>query len=91
VPPGARIQTEAVAYEHLVADGPDGQEKRPRSKRYLSHDGALTDRRLGVLIVHDWTGVGPNVRMCAQMLARLAYVALAAEACGAGIHPTGMA
>ncbi len=42
----------------------------------------------GVLVVHEWTGIGDYVRMRADMLARLGYVALAADLYGADVRPT---
>jgi dienelactone hydrolase len=75
----ADIQSEAVVYEQ------DGTQL----EGYLAKDTALDGRRPGVLIVHDWTGVGDNSRMRAQMIARLGYVALAADVYGLGVHPSG--
>lgn len=46
------------------------------------------DPRPGILIVHDAWGLAENVKMRAQMLARLGYVALCADIYGAGIRPT---
>lgn len=42
----------------------------------------------GVLVVHDWLGVSDYVRMRADMLARLGYVAFAADIFGADTRPT---
>lgn len=81
LPPGARIHLAAVRYRHDDTD----------LEGYLARDDARAGSRPGVLIVHDWTGVGPNVQMRANMLARLGYVALAADVYGAGIRPTGEA
>lgn len=41
----------------------------------------------GVLVVHDWLGVGDYVRMRCEMLARLGYVAFAADVFGADTRP----
>ncbi len=41
-----------------------------------------------VLVFHAWMGVGANVEMRAQMLARLGYTAFAADVYGAGVRPT---
>lgn len=97
VAPGARIATESVVYEHVAgagAEGGAGTAVGPSGERtglegYLAYDAALIDPRPAVLIVHDWTGVDPNVQMRAQMLARLGYVALAADVYGKGVRPTG--
>lgn len=48
-------------------------------------DGAMHP---GVLVVHDWLGVGDYVRMRADMLARLGYVAFAADVYGADTRPS---
>jgi dienelactone hydrolase len=42
----------------------------------------------GVLVAHDWVGVSDYVRMRADMLARLGYIALAADLYGADVRPT---
>lgn len=44
--------------------------------------------RIGVLIFHDWFGVADTAIMRAQMLARLGYVAFAADVFGADTRPT---
>jgi dienelactone hydrolase len=73
------VEAESVEYEHegLALQG------------YLARDVQADERKPGVLILHDWTGVGDNVKMRAQMLARLGYVAFAADLYGAGVRPTG--
>jgi Dienelactone hydrolase and related enzymes len=79
LPDGALIETGPVQYSH---DGTD-------LGGYLARDVTRTEPLPAVLIVHDWTGVGPNVQMRAQMLARLGYIAFAADVYGAGVRPTG--
>jgi dienelactone hydrolase len=78
IPPGARIATGPVDY---ALDGTALQ-------GYLAVDEASTERRPGVLVIHDWLGVGDYVQVRAQMLARLGYVALAADIYGAELRPT---
>ncbi|WP_423919165.1 dienelactone hydrolase family protein [Frigoribacterium sp. 2-23] len=41
-----------------------------------------------VLVLHDWMGVIDHVKVRAQMLARLGYVALAGDIYGQGVRPT---
>jgi dienelactone hydrolase len=41
----------------------------------------------GVLVVHDWMGVGPYAVMRAEQLARLGYIAFVADIYGKGIRP----
>ncbi len=52
---------------------------------YLDLPGRI---RPGILISHDWLGVGDFVRKKAEQLAALGYVALAADVYGKGIRPT---
>ncbi|MFF9564046.1 dienelactone hydrolase family protein [Leifsonia sp. NPDC014704] len=81
VPIGERsvIEAETVAYEHAGVP----------LEGYLARDAQADERRPAVLVLHDWHGVGDNVRMRAQMLARSGYVAFAADLYGAGIRPAG--
>ncbi|TGK27126.1 dienelactone hydrolase family protein [Leptospira yasudae] len=44
----------------------------------------------GVLVVHDWMGIGENSKMRADKLAGLGYVALAVDIYGKGVKPKGM-
>jgi len=55
---------------------------------YLAWDDSTTVSRPGVLIVHEWTGLGPYVKKRAEMLAKLGYVAFAADIYGKGIRPS---
>ena len=53
----------------------------------VSYDTAGPARKPGVLVVHDWMGVGPFVRARAEQLAGLGYVAFAADVYGKGVRP----
>jgi dienelactone hydrolase len=55
---------------------------------YLAWDDAATAPRPGVLVVHEWTGLGDYVKMRADNLAALGYVAFAADIYGKGIRPS---
>jgi dienelactone hydrolase len=54
----------------------------------ISYDTAGPARKPGVLVIHDWMGVGPYVRGRAEQLAALGYVAFAADIYGKGVRPT---
>ena len=54
---------------------------------YLAWDDAVTGTRPGVLVVHEWTGLGDYVKMRASKLAELGYIAFAADIYGKGIRP----
>lgn len=73
----AKIQTQVVEYKqgNTVLEG------------YLAYDDAIQGQRPGVMIVHEWTGLGPYVKQRAEQLAKLGYVAFAADIYGKGIRP----
>jgi dienelactone hydrolase len=53
-------------------------------KGFLADDEARTDRRPGVLVVHDAGGLGEHIKEKAQRLAALGYVAFALDLFGEG-------
>jgi dienelactone hydrolase len=71
------VQTEVVEYRHgdVVLEG------------YLAYDDAIVGQQPGVLVVHEWTGIGDYVRNRVEQLAELGYVAFAADIYGKGIRP----
>lgn len=73
----AAIVTETVTYEHrgVTLEG------------YLAYDDALPGQRPGVLIVHQWRGLGAYEQRRARMLAELGHVAFAADVYGQGVRP----
>jgi dienelactone hydrolase len=54
---------------------------------YLAGD-ATAGKRPAVLIVHDWMGLGKFAKAKADELAKLGYVAFAADIYGKGVRPT---
>jgi dienelactone hydrolase len=54
----------------------------------VAYDPAWVGQRPGILVVHDWMGVGPYVGRRAGQLAALGYVALAADIYGKGVRPS---
>src|ERR1700719_2731445 len=56
---------------------------------YLAYDDAVKGLRPGVLVVHDWLGLDSYPKMRADMLAKLGYVAFAADIYGKGVRPKG--
>ncbi len=54
---------------------------------YLSYDTKFTGQRPGVLVVHEWKGLNDYAKMRADMLAKLGYVAFAADIYGKDIRP----
>lgn len=54
---------------------------------YVAYDDALTGKRPGVVIVHQWRGAGDYEKKRAEMLAQLGYVAFVADIYGKGVRP----
>lgn len=73
----AAIHTEIVEYKQgeTVLEG------------YLAYDDAVEGKRPGVLIVHEWTGLGSYAKKRAEQIAGLGYAAFAADIYGKGIRP----
>ena len=70
----ADVQTKKIAYKHgdLECQG------------YLAWDDAVPGPRPGVLVVHEWWGLNDYARGRAEQLAKLGYVAFAADMYGEG-------
>jgi dienelactone hydrolase len=73
----AKIVTQAVEYKQgdTTLEG------------YLAYDDAISGKRPGVLIVHQWLGLTDYEKHRAEQLAQLGYVAFCADIYGKGIHP----
>jgi dienelactone hydrolase len=54
---------------------------------YLVYDDAIPGKRPGVVVVPDWMGMSPFARDRADELAKLGYIALAADVYGKGALP----
>lgn len=54
---------------------------------YLAYDDTTAEKRPGVLVVHEWTGLGPYVQKRVQQLAGMGYVAFGADIYGRGVRP----
>ena len=73
----AAMQTKTIQY----AQGDQALEG------YLAWDDAIAGPRPGVLVVHEWTGLGDYVKTRARKLAELGYIAFAADIYGKGVRP----
>jgi dienelactone hydrolase len=51
---------------------------------YLAYDDAVSGKRPGVLVVHEWWGLNDYTKSRTEQLARLGYVAFAADIYGKG-------
>ncbi|MDD4939256.1 MAG: dienelactone hydrolase family protein [Candidatus Omnitrophica bacterium] len=54
---------------------------------YLVYDDLIKAKVPGVLIVHEWSGIGDYVKRRAEQIASLGYVAFAVDIYGKGIRP----
>ncbi len=54
---------------------------------YLAYDDSIEGRRPGVLVVHEWTGIGDYVKKRVEQRAEEGYIAFAADIYGKGIRP----
>ncbi|HLJ94381.1 MAG TPA: dienelactone hydrolase family protein [Gemmataceae bacterium] len=70
----AAVQTKKVSYKHGNLD----------CQGFLAWDDAVQGRRPGVLVVHEWWGLNDYARSRAEQLAKLGYVAFAADMYGEG-------
>ena len=74
LPAHAAIQSKAVKYDY------DGE----KLTGYLYWDDVMTEKRPGVLVIHEWWGLNDYAKERARMLAELGYVAFAADIYGGG-------
>lgn len=74
----ARVVTKTVEYK-------DGDQVL---SGYLAYDDAIQGKRPGILIVHEWNGLGRYIQWRSREMARLGYVAFAADIYGKGVHPS---
>lgn len=70
----AAVKSEAITYEHAGT----------KYTGHLYYDDAKTDKRPGVMVVHEWWGLNDYAKKRAEMLAELGYVAFAADMYGDG-------
>jgi dienelactone hydrolase len=73
----AEIHTEAVEYKqgNTLLQG------------FVTYDDKLAAKRPGVVIVHDWMGVGPFAKTRAEELAAMGYTAFVADIYGKDVKP----
>ena len=75
--PPPKVATEVVEYRHgdVVLEG------------FLAYPFVATTKRPGILVVHEWGGLGSYAKKRAEKLAQLGYVAFAIDMYGKGVHP----
>ncbi len=58
---------------------------------YVAHPAGAKGKVPGVVVIHQWMGLTDHERKVSDDLAKLGYVALAADIYGAGVHPANTA
>ena len=74
------IQTKTVTYQHGDLE----------CRGYLAWDDAVSEKRPGILVLHEWWGLNDYARQRTRQLAGLGYIAFAADIYGEGktvTHP----
>jgi dienelactone hydrolase len=74
------IRDEPIEYTH------DGT----ACEGHFAYDDSGSGRRAGVLVIHEWGGLGDYVKQRARMLAELGYVAFGGDIFGKGVRATTM-
>ena len=77
LPALAAVKTEVVEYK----------QGDTTCQGYLAWDDSAAGKRPGIVLVHDWMGVGDYVERRAREVAALGYVVLAADIYGKGVRP----
>jgi dienelactone hydrolase len=85
---GAALLTGARA--EIVTKAVEYKEGDTTLEGWVAYDDSVKGARPGVLIVHQWKGLGAYEKMRAEMLAKMGYVAFACDIYGKGIRPTAM-
>lgn len=70
----AAVKTKVISYQ---TDG-------VKMQGYLAYDDAVTTKRPGVLVFHEWWGLNDYAKMRAEQLAKLGYVAFCPDMYGDG-------
>jgi dienelactone hydrolase len=76
----------ANARAALVAGAIDYKHGDVTLEGYLAYDDAIRGKRPGVVVVHEWMGLNDYVKMRADQLAKLGYIAFAIDMYGKGVR-----
>jgi dienelactone hydrolase len=75
---GAEIMTKEIIYKQDTTS----------LKGLLIYDNAIKERRPGILVVHEWWGLNEFTKTQATKLAKMGYIAFAADMYGNGVSTT---
>ena len=85
-PPCTKDKLAAVIVNHDVEYKCNGE----TMQGYRAYDELISGTRPGVIIVHEWNGLGDYVKERAKKIARLGYVAFCADIYGKSIRANSM-
>jgi len=86
----AFVFTAVAADARIIAKTIPYQSEGMKLKGYLAYDDAKTEKRPGVLVVHEWWGLTDDIRKRVDQLASMGYVAFALDLYGMGKTTTDM-
>ncbi|MBX7157186.1 MAG: dienelactone hydrolase family protein [Verrucomicrobiae bacterium] len=75
------------SYSELIKKNIAYEEGGTKMEGYLVYDDAQRSKRPGILVLHDWMGIGEFSKKKAEQLADLGYVAFAADIYGIKNRP----
>jgi dienelactone hydrolase len=87
LPTLAALAFSSSAIAEIKHETVDYQQGGTTLEGYLAYDDATSAARPGVLVVHNWMGLTDDTRAIADRLAKLGYVAFAADIYGKGVRP----
>jgi dienelactone hydrolase len=71
----------------IVAADVDYKDGKVVLQGYLAYDDSLKGKLPGVLVFHEWNGLGAYVKTRCEQLAKLGYAAFGADIYGKGVRP----
>lgn len=74
--------------EQLLCKNIIYKDRETELEGYICYDQTKKGKRPGVVVIHEWNGIGDHVKMRCQKLAKLGYVAFAADIYGKGVRPS---
>lgn len=75
------------AHAKVITKTVDYQQGGDTLQGYLAYDDKFVGKRPGVLVAHQWMGLGDYEKKRARMLAEMGYVAFALDIYGKGVRP----
>lgn len=78
------LMTVTAGYGKIVTQPVQYQQNDTVLEGYLAYDDAVSGKRPGVLVVHEWWGLNEFAQQRAEAVAKLGYVALAVDMYGQG-------